>query len=281
MEIMIVKRLLLIISTVVAFNAHSTALYDGLTIEGYLDDDGIADTVTCHTVGDSNEYNCVIASSQNTDDKAFKLESCSSTGVSYTSKGHITLECGYWGVEEQYIFKYMSGDWLLEQITHDVLPMNGPDDPGWTQNFTTFKSKVSIRSGFAEMKKSIDAYQAPLSEMSENLKYNFILDDYKDKALYDSLFNKHPISRKNVTTYNNIAYYLEKRNLLKESSYLLKHIIKAFPKRIVSYINAADVYWKLSLKKEAKEAYGKYYNLMLSKGRKNKIPDRVLSRMAL
>lgn len=178
---MIMNRLLLIVS-VVAFNAHSTALYDGLTIDGYLDDDDIADVITCNAVDDSDAYKCVINSSQNPHGKEFKLEVCSSTGISYTSKGHITLVCGSWGGEERYIFKYMSDNWFLDQITHDVLPMNGPEDPGWTKKFTGFKNKVSIDSGFTEMKKSIDAYQESLLSISENLKYNFILNDYKEEC---------------------------------------------------------------------------------------------------
>jgi len=101
---------------------------------------------------------------------------------------------------------------------------------------------------------------------------------YKEIVLRAMLFEV-PMSSKNVSRYNNIAYYLEKAGHYKESIFLLEKIIKKFPKRIGAYYNLADAYWGINRHNVAKKYYRQYMELMKSKGGENKIPLVVKNRV--
>lgn len=84
---------------------------------------------------------------------------------------------------------------------------------------------------------------------------------------------------KYLNSFNNIAYYLVQSKLYPEAIYLLKKIIKNFPKRTVAYINIGDAYWNSQHKEKAKDAYKIYREQMKEKGNEEKIPKRVFDRI--
>ena len=105
------------------------------------------------------------------------------------------------------------------------------------------------------------------------------IESLSDIRYYKDLCKKFPISKSNVSSYNNIAYFLEKKGLSTQSIFLLEKIIKKFPNRTVAYINLGDAYWGTGQKDEAKEAYKKYVSQMNQKGFSTKIPERISNRL--
>ena len=80
-----------------------------------------------------------------------------------------------------------------------------------------------------------------------------------------SILNLLPIEKKTLTTYNNIAYYLQKAGSNQEAIYLLEKILEKYPNRTVAYYNLADAYWALGEKKKAIKAYTTYIEQMKEK----------------
>jgi tetratricopeptide (TPR) repeat protein len=96
----------------------------------------------------------------------------------------------------------------------------------------------------------------------------------------DKFFNQDAtISTKNITDYNNIAYYLEQASAYKEAIYLLEKIIEKFPHRTVAYINLGDAYWGDNNKEKAKKAYQTYIQQMKEQGKERRIPKKILERV--
>ncbi|KOS06349.1 hypothetical protein AM493_10125 [Flavobacterium akiainvivens] len=106
-----------------------------------------------------------------------------------------------------------------------------------------------------------------------------------------TLTEENPITADNVQMYNDIAFYISEikpvnkqseRNISESSLHLLRQITYKFPDRVVAWLNLADVYWNQNdnYKKQAKEAYKKYLELMKAQGKDlNKIPQRVYDRI--
>jgi len=114
------------------------------------------------------------------------------------------------------------------------------------------------------------------------------------KSIYQTLKNKQtihslsvvsellfrtPLTPKNLTPYNNIAYYLQKAGANEEAAYLLEKIVAKFPNRTVAYYNLGDAYWALGEKEKARKAYTTYIEQMCDKGLQKKIPKEVLKRV--
>jgi len=94
-----------------------------------------------------------------------------------------------------------------------------------------------------------------------------------------AMFEAYPLSKRNVTQYNNIAYYFEKHKAYEQSAYVLEKILDQYPTRTVAYINLGDAYWGLDKRIKAKAAYQKYVELMKANEREHKIPQKVLERV--
>ncbi|MCF6349697.1 MAG: tetratricopeptide repeat protein [Flavobacteriaceae bacterium] len=99
-----------------------------------------------------------------------------------------------------------------------------------------------------------------------------------DKFVLDYLIDNIGINEKNISKYNDIAYYLEQSKLYEEAIFLLEEIIKNFPNRTVAYINLGDAYWGLENKEKAKKAYTTYITQMKVLGKEHKIPKQVFDR---
>ena len=121
-------------------------------------------------------------------------------------------------------------------------------------------------------------------------------DDYKQipyENLIKSLFflNKASIKKpkdniifsptpQTLTSYNNIAYYLQKAGANEEAIYLLEKIIAKFPQRTVAYYNLGDAYWAVGDKTKAIKAYTIYIEQMCKAGKDKKIPALVIKRVS-
>lgn len=111
------------------------------------------------------------------------------------------------------------------------------------------------------------------------------------------LLQKEPLTTKNVTRYNDVAYYLEQliqNHILKlenakgtkqyftalsSAQYLLEKILEQFPNRSVAHLNLADILWNNYDKSPAKKYYKSYIELMKKDGKEAKIPARVHERV--
>jgi len=87
----------------------------------------------------------------------------------------------------------------------------------------------------------------------------------------------YPISKKTVTLYNNIAFYLSKHEFNDEAIYILEKIVELFPNRVVAYLNLGDAYF--AEENEAyKKMYERYIKLMKERGKESRIPERIYDR---
>lgn len=98
-------------------------------------------------------------------------------------------------------------------------------------------------------------------------------------SLLKSTLSEYKLSEKSLTSYNNIAYYLEKEKAYEEAVYVLEKIVEKFPNRTVAYLNLGDAYWGLEDKYKAKKAYQTYIKQMREKGKEKKIPNIILQRV--
>jgi tetratricopeptide (TPR) repeat protein len=124
-----------------------------------------------------------------------------------------------------------------------------------------------------------------------NIIDNIFISSYRDKSQWfykyfeiddNTLFpvrKEFSLNYKTLTTYNNIAYHLQKAGANEEAAYLLEKIIVKFPNRTVAYYNLGDAYWALGEKKKAIKAYTTYIEQMCHKGLQKKIPKEVLERV--
>lgn len=113
-----------------------------------------------------------------------------------------------------------------------------------------------------------------MPSLIKNNKLNFNIDDLKE------YLSNEPLNEKNLSEYNDIAYYLGENNRNKEGSFLLNIIVNQFPDRVVAWLNLADLQWKSNEKQNAKISYEKYIYLMkIQKKDLSKIPKRVYKRV--
>lgn len=101
----------------------------------------------------------------------------------------------------------------------------------------------------------------------------------RDIGFLNMILSELPLNRSRVTSYNNIAYYLEQSGDYASAIHLLEKIVKRFPDRVVAYINLGDAYWELEKHTEAREAYQTYIRLMRENNREQRIPQRVFDRV--
>lgn len=116
-----------------------------------------------------------------------------------------------------------------------------------------------------------------LIEFREYIKNNKNFD--VDESRIDWYINRYNIDQKNVSIYNDIAFYLGEGHNYNSSLYILKKIIKIYPDRVVAYLNIADVYWEIGNKDHAKVYYQEYISRMGKIGKKSIIPKRVFQRV--
>jgi len=99
------------------------------------------------------------------------------------------------------------------------------------------------------------------------------------KTFYIELLEKMPITRDNVRTYNDMAYYLEQANHNEESIVILDEVLRKVQDRVVAYLNIADAYWKQGDKFAAFLHYSEYAHRMQKKRKSKRMPSRVEKRI--
>ncbi|MGB5868462.1 MAG: hypothetical protein WBG69_11380, partial [Arcobacteraceae bacterium] len=142
------------------------------------------------------------------------------------------------------------------------------------RNYQNTLEKVYDKSG---IQISLKDFEKELSQLTK-IKYARVPKKYNTLFLWKLMIQK-PITKKTVTTYNNIAYYLEKLNKEEYAVIILEKIIEKYPNRTVAYYNLGDAYWSNWKKEKAKSAYKKYIELMTKAGKEKKIPQKVKDRV--
>lgn len=141
-----------------------------------------------------------------------------------------------------------------------------------------------------------------ISVSLNDFKFNFIKDKFNSQSTsftsssFDKITNKNdlikldiyeiadilkdnPISLKNITDYNDAAYYLIEQKSYNEARIILLDIVNFSPNRTVAYLNLGDAEWGFDEKSDATKSYKKYIELMTSQGKDlKKIPQRVYDR---
>ncbi|PHO18109.1 hypothetical protein CPU12_07525, partial [Malaciobacter molluscorum LMG 25693] len=115
-------------------------------------------------------------------------------------------------------------------------------------------------------------------ENDTKLKRKNDLNKYNQIYFYN-LFRNIKLSKSNVTYYNNIAYYLNKKRKNNEAIYILEKIVNKYPNRVVALYNLGDAYYDIYDMDMAKKYYKKYVALMKKLKKENNIPKKVLSRI--
>ncbi|WP_457607966.1 hypothetical protein [Nitratifractor sp.] len=82
-----------------------------------------------------------------------------------------------------------------------------------------------------------------------------------DEAYLRHYLRHFPLERRDVTLYNNIAYYFQKRGFDDLSAFLLEKILAKFPDRAVAHLNLADALRREDPRKSAFH-YRRYVELM-------------------
>jgi hypothetical protein len=132
----------------------------------------------------------------------------------------------------------------------------------------------------ARLGKSLDSLHRELAALEKSDKLSEIPPSAYDVKMLEELIANVPLTVKTVVAYNDIGFYLaHAKEGLFSSVYLLVKVIEKFPERAVAYLNLADAYWKLEDFKNAKEEYGRYCEIRIKDGKKDKIPDRVFERI--
>lgn len=96
-------------------------------------------------------------------------------------------------------------------------------------------------------------------------------------AMLKAMLHENWLSKENLESYNNIAYYLQKAGHNKEAILLLKSILNEFPNRAVAYLNIGDAYFGMSNSFKSSQSYAQYIKLMQKEGKDSRIPERIKS----
>jgi hypothetical protein len=189
-----------------------------------------------------------------------------------------------------YLISYKKDTWYLSKILYEV---GYPFDFDERVDICSIKKNIKL---YDIVHDNIDIYSLPeekdrdkqciieynikssLNDFIERIK-NSTKDKYQTTQRYMSLLKKYPLSKENLTQYNDIAYYLEQSKAYKESIYLLEKIIEKYPERTVAYLNIADAYWGDNDKDKAIENYKIYISQMKENSKENKIPQKVFERI--
>ena len=140
------------------------------------------------------------------------------------------------------------------------------------------KNSISLATFNALEHTEISVIPLTFESLEKEIKRKKYLKYYNVKFL-ESFFYVYPLSKTDVTHYNNIAYYLQKAGSNQEAVYLLEKILEKFPKRMVAYYNLGDAYWALGEKKKARASYKTYMKMMKAKGKEKRIPQVVEARV--
>ena len=301
-----IKNKIIILSTLLIFsiiNIHADELYNKLILNNSsyfhinidINKDGILDKVISSKPYEGDElyffekqndtYNLVFKGENFSEDGGNIISEIKPSNSENYSLRIITSfpDRGYSHVN--YFIKYKNNTWYLDKVLHSVGYRFDYDKRLDTCIRYPNIKLIDINSwepfglpdeNERDLKCTINfEIRGSVSDFINRVK-NDAKDKYLTTQMYKALLNKYPLSKKNLTKYNNIAYYLEKAGAYKESIYLLEKIIEKYSNRTVAYINLGDSYLKDGNKEKAIKNYKIYVEQMKEKNKEKKIPERVL-----
>jgi hypothetical protein len=117
---------------------------------------------------------------------------------------------------------------------------------------------------------SVESQVKSMKSANVTLFENIFTIDHTEEILQD-----YTVQKSNVTSLNNIAYYLEQMSITMPAIAILETIIDYYPDRTVSYLNLCDALTKNNLRIKAEKVYKQYVKLMKSKDKQKEILQRV------
>ena len=231
-------------------------------IELYLDNENKGN-IAC-----VDGIHCTLSSSALKTDNHYNMQRVFDSYMGFTRykntpKDTIVLELGHWGYAEHRFFKYEPNykDLFLTKVEYYYNTMNM--DGGETE----VKVCQIIRSNL-DASKVLISDKKILAVLSQ-----FLGKKLKDEVVFDTQ-KEYLLTQHNVEAYNNLAYYLNKEGVAGAVQMLLA-IVKAFPKRAVTYYTLADFYEKKAEMIKMRDAYIRYVWLMTKEAKSHKIPKKV------
>lgn len=238
-----------------------------------INKDGIKDKVAYNTAG-----NDLLFYVKKKDDyiNVFHGDNYNMDGVYFTNQikgydegSHVlyiqNIFNGSGGQTIEYFLSYINQQWILEE---SFTTSSNYLETKICKNFDKKESCITIKKEGDFIRDIAEAVQTKKNSEFYTKEYIFCL------------LNKFPLTIKNLTQYNNLAFQLQETERNNEAVYLLNEIIYKFPTRVVAYLNLADNYWMIGNQKLAKENYQKYVDLMKSQKKdRKKIPQYVWTRI--
>jgi hypothetical protein len=190
-------------------------------------------------------------------------------------------------INYKYIFGFnsMSSKWLLEyaekkEFTTEqsvYLFTDKFQQKISLENFSahsfSFANDDSFHQYTYKNNKYLDSVEIQVKNMKTanvtSFKNIFTIDHAED------ILRDYTVHKTNVTSLNNIAYYLEQTSITLPAIAILETIVDNYPDRIVSYLNLCDALAKNNLKIKAEKVYEQYVKLMKAKGKQKDILQRV------
>jgi hypothetical protein len=212
----------------------------------------------------------------------FETETYVNFEISSCSNGCIKIEnrdWGRWSEGEVKYYRYspQKRSWFLEKAIYDYPHFNkGENIPSLQRDIEHLSYDMSQRIDEKVIPTLSKRPLATLEQKSKKMSNRFSNSINIEYIQY--YLDRFPLSKKTVTYYNNIAYYLDKKEKEDLAIFLLEKIIKKFPTRVVAYLNLGDAYYKTE-DNRFKKMYKRYIELMKKKEKYNKIPKRVFKRL--
>jgi len=256
---------------------------------GYFDLDNKLDSLVINY--SNNELNACINTSKLKTKRCFTIsaENEDPEGLSFGLdvynglKGEVIVDEHCCGIDKRFYVKFYRyspkiNNWLLyKKVNYGAIL---DDNFNYTDQYLERKyitdSQVDI-SG----KKHINSLVKEYKKESVEARIKYLLD-IKIKNTRVTFFEVNewffllPLSKENLSNYNDIAYYLQKQENHKLAIFILAKILSKFPDRVVAYLNIADSQMAMELEEDALKNYEEYLKLMKQKGKFKKVPKRVL-----
>lgn len=145
------------------------------------------------------------------------------------------------------------------------------EDESWDAKYGTITYRYQQGKYLSTQSKAPEVFDLQKIEEQAKKGLNF------KPAMLKAMLHENWLSKENLESYNNIAYYLQKAGHNKEAILLLKSVLNEFPSRTVAYLNIGDAYLEMSNSFNASQYYEQYIKLMQKEGKDSRIPDRIKS----
>jgi len=267
----------------ITISSHVLAAPSAISFD--FDGDGIPDRISY--LGESGNLVVNYQSSSLGTKKQYsqkKFDECSSMGlyrIPGTSQIAIDGSCLSQGGQiyiHIYEWSKTDSDWCL------VREITGEKPDFHTQDFVGSRH-VSTVSGCPHIGDDGPYNYAPESTVTKRINQLFARLEIASKSsaeikqyiqtipFYEPLEISEHLTKENVESANNLAFYLSQNRRSYDALQLLQAIVRNFPDRVVAKLNLADAFWANDTLEPAKEMYASYVAQMKSLGKANLIPS--------